>query len=323
MLKIPCIIILSLLFSILLSKPVLEITSESYDSLISFNETDNLVIMFFDPTCKFCEKVKPEFIKAGELVSDKLENIVFGTADLEKEYILAHKNEIKFVPSLRLFKKGYDGYIDIKYFSNNEIANFVFRHFHLHTYELKTAKEVADFIRNFDAMGFYYGSEKDPEFQIYKEYLELHENVQITFSHIFNEDIIKEIKLEPKSKIAILRKDNEEDFIYFNESFTLTHLSEFLKMESFPLINPFDQKLMNDLFKTGNGLLVLLKKPNQKKNEKIDLQFKTACSEFRKKIRCASTFSDSDYSGPLLDKLGLSETDLPQVNIFFRNFEKK
>lgn len=294
-------------------KPVIEISTEAFDEILSFKDVENVVIMYFDPSCQFCQKVKPDYIKAGELASDKLENILFGTVDLENEYLLGHKNKINFVPSIRLYRKGVEDYIDIKYYSMNEIVNFIFRFFHLHSYELKTKQEVADFIRSYDTMGLYYGSENDSEFKIYKDYLELHENVQITFAHIFDKQIIEDMKMEEKYKLAILRKENEDDFVYYQQEFTLPNLSKFLKKEAFPLINDFDQKLMNEIFKTGEPLLIMLKKPKQKKNEKVDLQFKAACSEIRDKIRCCATFSDGEYSAPLLDKLGLSETELPQV----------
>ena len=311
------------LLSLLSPKPVIEVTTESYQSLTSFNDTDNVVIMFIDPTCPFCQKVKPEFEKAGDLITEKLENITIGTVDLDKEYLVAHKTQINFVPSIRLYRKGVPDYQEIKYFTSNEIINFIFRTFHLHSYELKTKSEAAEFIKNYDSMGFYYGNENDKEFAIYKEYLELHENVQITFAHIFHHEIINEMKLDPKYKFTILRNNNEEDFLYFKDSFNLKSLSEFLKKESFPIINAFDQRMMNEIFKTEEGLLVLLKKPNQKKNEKIDAQFKAACNEIRDKMRCCATFSDADYSKLLMEKLELSESDLPQVfSLNFKLFHK-
>ena len=97
-----------LLFFPSYSKPVIEITTENFDNYSSYNETDNVVIMFFDPNCKFCQKVKPEFIKAGEVASEKLDNVLFGTANLEQQYMLGHKNVINYVPSIRLLRKGIE-----------------------------------------------------------------------------------------------------------------------------------------------------------------------------------------------------------------------
>ena len=305
------------LASLFLNKPVLEVTTEAFPSLTSFNETDNVIIMFFDPSCPFCKKIKPEFEKAGDIITEKLGNISIGTVNLEKEYLIAHKTEITFVPSIRLYRKGEPNYQEIKYFTSSEIVNFVFRTFHLHTYELKTNEEVADFIRNSDSIGFFYGSESDADFTVFKEYLELHENVQISFAHIFNKSIINKMGLDPKHKLAILRKENEEDFLYLREGFNLKSVSDFLRRESFPIINKFDQRILNEIFKTGNGLLVLLKKNGQKKNEKIDPQFKAACEEMRStNFRCTSAFSDEEYAKALMDKLGLSDSDLPQVKFF-------
>lgn len=306
-------LVLFAMISVSLSKPVVEIATETFDDFLSFKDYENVVIMFFDPSCPFCQKVKPDYIKAGELASEKLENVVFGIVDLESEYMLGKRNQINFVPSIRLIRKGHEDFIDIKYYSSTEIVNFVFRFFHLHSYELASKEEVANFINNYDSMGLYYGKETYPEFKIFKEYLELHENVQIAFAHIFNEEIIKDLGLQKDHKLAILRKEDEEDFIYFQNEFSLPNLSSFLKRESFPIINKFDQKLMNEMFKSELPLLILLKKPKQKKNEKLDAIFKEVCIEIREKIKCSSIFSDSDYSTPLMDKFGLAETDLPQV----------
>ena len=103
-------------------------------------------------------------------------------------------------------------------------------------------------------MGLYYGSENDSEFKIYKDYLELHENVQITFAHIFDKQIIEDMKMEEKYKLAILRKENEDDFVYYQQEFTLPNLSKFLKKEAFPLINDFDQKLIHTIRGAGYRL---------------------------------------------------------------------
>lgn len=304
------------LISFSLANKIIELNGKDYDNIITkFNQTDNVVIFFWDPISVFCQKVMTDFLKTGELITKKSENILFYTLNIEKNHYLAEINKIRNIPTIKLYRKNQET-IEINYYSFIELSNFIMREFHFHIMEINSLEELNMFKTDFENIGIYYGLKEDNEFKILKEYLELHENVLISFGVINDNKIIETLKLYKNFKFVIMR-NNENEFTYLNKFNNINDLKDFCSIESFPLINKFDNRLSEDFFKNNYGLLILFidEKENYKNND-----LENICRENRVKIRCALGYSNDEYSRYLMERIDINEKELPQVIIKYLKF---
>lgn len=164
-------------------------------------------------------------------------------------------------------------------------------------------------------MGIYYGNnEQDPEFTIFKNYLELHELVKVSFAYIFDEKLKEEMDLEKSYKFAIVRK-LDKNHMYLTHAFTLDNLKNFIHLESYPQIMNMDHRLVQDIMRNNYSSLLLIKKSNHKKSEKADVEFQKACQKLRGVIKCSIMLEENEMEKQILNILGVKQDELPIVRI--------
>ena len=163
-------------------------------------------------------------------------------------------------------------------------------------------------------MGIFYGKQTDPDFKIFLQYLELHELIRVLFCYIFNEELIKQLELNQLYKFTIVRK-LDKDSTYLTKQITIDNLRDFINLESYPLIMPFEDRLIQDVLRKNYSILVLAKKNGQKKSDKLQIIFENACKLLRGKIQCASMEEQSELEIHILNVMGLKVENLPEVQI--------
>ncbi|KAF2074110.1 hypothetical protein CYY_004595 [Polysphondylium violaceum] len=82
---------------------VYHLGSRNYTSFLSNNA--NALVMFYSPNCGHCEKMKPAYAQAADIVS-KSESGVFAALDCTNNKEICDKIDIKGFPTLYFFKDG-------------------------------------------------------------------------------------------------------------------------------------------------------------------------------------------------------------------------
>ncbi len=293
---------------------VILVNHKVYDKITKYQGFNTSLIMFYDPKCPFCQRTLPEFKQAAKIIRQRQIPVTFGTVDLAVIPDLGTKNNIKKVPSIFYFNN-FSEPMEISGHSYDEIVNFIMNAFHIHSVELTTLDEAMNLFLESENVGIFYGKVKDEEFKIFKEYLELHEKINVAFAYIFSNKLIKELELNKSSKFTIIRKSDKEN-IYFHDDFTISNLKKFIDIEVYPVLMPFQQRILQDFLKKQFPLLILMRKDDHKKSDKAQKVFEEACKSLRCKIQCSIMNDKEEIEATILDVAGLKSENLPQVNLF-------
>ena len=290
---------------------VILVNHKVYDRITKYQGYNTSFVMFYDPKCPYCQRTLPEFKQAAKIIKQRQIPVTFGTVDLAVIPDLGTKNNITKVPAIFYFNNGSEP-IEISCHSYDEIVNFIMNAFHIHSVELTTVDEAMNLFLESENVGIFYGKVTDNEYKIFKEYLELHETVNVAFAYIFSNKLIKELELNESCKFTIVRKSDKEN-VYFYDNFTVSNLKKFIDIEIYPVLMPFQQRILQDFLKKQFPLLILMRKNDHKKSDKAQKVFEEACKSLRGKIQCATMNDKEEIDVTILDVAGLKSENLPQV----------
>lgn len=296
------------------SASVVQIYDSEFEPFVNnFNTSSSVVVLFFEHSCPFCVKVLPEYDRLSNLVAKFLPSLLFLRIDVEMFHIFGSSQRLSHVPTIRLYRKG-EKTIDLTDFTALPLASSLLREFHVHILKPKNEEELNEFVEDFGNLAIYYGKNSD-KIKLIKEYLELHENIQIPVA-------VWEAgnKWRSDKELLILRK-NESEVVYFEGKWEVKDLRHFLKFNAFPVVNYFDHKLAQDFFKEDYSLILGLSRVNSKKGEKMIDAFKDVCGEYQRNIRCAVVDTENEYFKTWSEKLGISDDELPQVRVIKNNIK--
>ena len=296
----------SFLLLSLVSATVVQIYDSEFDHFVNnFNTSSSVVVLFFEHSCPFCVKVLPEYERLSTLVSKFLPSLLFLRIDVEMFHIFGSSQKLNHVPTIRLYRKG-EKTIDLTDFTALPLASFLLREFHIHILKAKTEEELNELVQDFGNLAIYYGQSSD-QLKLLKEYLELHENIQIPVAVWESGN-----KWRSDKELLILR-NNETEVVYFEGKWEIKDLRHFLKFNAFPLVNYFDHKLAQDFFKEDYSLILGLIRVNSKKGDKLIDTLKDVCGEYQRNLRCAVVDTENEYYKTWVEKLGIRDDELPQV----------
>ena len=291
---------------------VIIVNHKIYDKIINYKENFNTsLIMFYDPKCPYCQRTLPEFKQAAKIIKQRGLPVSFGTVDLAMIPDIGTKANIQKVPAIFYYNNGSQA-LELSAHSYDEIVNFIMNAFHFHSVELNTVEEASKLFIDSENVGIYYGKESDKEFKIFQEYLELHVPINAAFAYIFSNKLMKELELNQTSKFTIIRKI-DKDNVYFHDEFTVQNLKNFIDIEVYPLVMPFQHRVLQDFLRKRFPLLILLRKDDHKRSETAFKNYEEACKQIRGKIQCVAMYDKEEMEITIMEVVGVKSDNLPQV----------
>lgn len=293
---------------------ILSIGHREFNKISSYEGFNNTLVMFYDPKCPYSQRTLPEFRQAAKITRERNLDIVFGMVDLSSIPKLGDAANITKVPTIFLFSNGQPAF-EITAHTYDEIVNFVMNFFHYHAVELHSLENATNLLFQSENVGIFYGKETDPEYLVFREYLELHEIINVAFAYVFKQSLINELELNSSSKFVLIRK-SDRDNVYFTGEFSVQNLKKFVDVEVFPILMSFQHRILQDFLKKHYPLAILIRKEDHKKSEKAQAAFHEACKGFRGKMQCVMMNDKDEMELTLMEVFGIKSENLPQVLLF-------
>lgn len=305
-------LILLPLFS-LAEEELLIVNHRVFDKISKYEDGYNTsLVMFYDPKCPYCQRTLPEFKQAAKIIRERRISVTFGRVDLAVIPDLGKMANINKVPTIFYFNNGSEP-VEITAHTYDEIVNFVMNAFHFHAVELNSLEEASKLFLESENVGIYYGKATDLEYQVFKDYLELHETINVAFAVIFNSKVINQLELNQSHKFTVIRKIDRENAYFFGKEFNVKNLKKFIDVEVFPVLMPFQHRILQDFLKRKYSVLMLLRKEDHKRSDKAQEKFDQACKKLRGEIQCVILQDKEEIEESIMEVFGLKSDDLPQV----------
>lgn len=179
---------------------VLTLTKDDFDEVV--NNEELMLVEFYAPWCGHCKKLAPLYEKAAKQLKKQDPPILLAKVDATEESELANRFDVEGYPTLKLFRNGraidYKGKRD----SEHDIVSFMLGQVGDGAKEVKTLKELRDFIYLDDitVVGFF-DSKDDAKVGIYKDVANENRD-DYRFGIVFAEDVRKAHKVNPNSVIV-------------------------------------------------------------------------------------------------------------------------
>ena len=296
---------------------VSDLGDHNHDDFIKKNP--KAIIMFYDPKCPYCKKMLPEFNKAAEIIQDRNLDVKFGSVNLKQNPKLGDRRGIQYAPTVFYHEDHSESGIMIAEHTAVEIVNYLQRRFGIYSTLLKTLDETVKFAQLSDATGLYLGDESDPEFVIYRNFLEGYHHLHVSFGHIFNPKLVKELELSSDIKFTIFKKwdQNNADF---KQAFTSANLKDFINHESHPNVHPVSHKIMREFMEKKVPFFVLFKKEEHTRSERAEVAFEEAASTLKGTISFVVAGNKEEEDRHLAEMCGVPDNTYPQVDFSFSIF---
>ena len=292
---------------------VIIVNNRIWDKMLRYDSFNTSIVFFYDPKCPYCQRTLPEFKRASKVIKQRGLPVTFGKVDLATIPELGTKANITKVPALFFFNDGAP-VREISTHTFDEIVNFIMNTFHFHSVELTNLEEASKLMHESENVAIFYGKEKDEEYAVYREYLELHEPINMAFAHIFNSKLVKELELNETNKFTIVRKADKNN-VDFHLPFTVENLKQFIDQEVYPIVVPFQHRVLQDFLKKAYPILLLIKKDDQKKSDRAFKEFEDGCKDLRGVIQCVTMEDKEEMEITVMEILGVKSDALPKVRI--------
>jgi thiol-disulfide isomerase/thioredoxin len=290
--------------------PVTDLGDHNHDDFIKKNS--KVIIMFYDPKCPYCKKMLPEFNKAADILQERNLDVKFGSVNLKQNPKLGDRRGIQYAPTVFYHEDNSESGIMIAEHTAVEIVNYLQRRFAIYSTLLSTLDETVKFAQLSDATGLYLGDESDPEFTIYRNFLEGYHHLHVSFGHIFNPKLVKELELSSDIKFTLFKKwdQNNADF---KQAFTSNNLKEFINQESHPNVHPVSHKIMRQFMEKKTPFFVLFKKEEHSRSERAEVAFEEAATALKGTISFVVAGNKEEEDRHLAEMCGVPDNSYPQV----------
>ena len=286
-----------------LEKDVIILTDSTFDKAVE--KYENLLVLFYAPSCGHCKEFHPEYEKAATTL--RKENLYLAKIDASVEKKLAEKFDIQELPTLKLFIKGQP----IEYTgrrTENEIINWMRKKTRPCFKTLKTVEEVEKFQKDNDVVLVYFGNINTDIEEFTKV---ARKNEGFPFAVVEAEDVIKKFS---KAGTVVLFKNFDEKKRELTEVKEKS-IDEFINKYSFPKVMKFDQKAAQIIF--GKSLPAIILYASEKSDKWSEYQkLLTSISEkLDSKLIVVLTDIKEGIAARLAEFIGIKENELPTVRI--------
>ena len=286
-----------------LEKDVIILTDSTFDKAVENYE--NLLVLFYAPSCGHCKEFHPEYEKAATTL--RKENLYLAKIDASVEKKLAEKFDIQELPTLKLFIKGQP----IEYTgrrTESEVINWMRKKTRPCFKTLKTVEEVEKFQKDNDVVLVYFGNSNTDIEEFTKV---ARKNEGFPFAVVEAEDVIKKFS---KAGTVVLFKNFDEKKRELTEVKEKS-IDEFINKYSFPKVMKFDQKAAQIIF--GKSLPAIILYASEKSDKWSEYQkLLTSISEkLDSKLIVVLTDIKEGIAARLAEFIGIKENELPTVRI--------
>lgn len=289
---------------------VLVITNANFKDAIT--EHPYILVEFYAPWCGHCKALAPEYAKAAKKLLEMESEIKLGKVDATVESELAEKYEVRGYPTLVFFRHGewieYSGGRQA-----DDIVNWVLKKTGPSAKDLKTVDEAKALIEehNVVVIGFF----KDQECDEAKVFLKVADGVHDSvFGISSSEELFKEHGVEDK-KVVLFKKFDEGKSV-FEDEFDHKVLTNFVKVESLPLIIDFNHETAQKVFsgEVKSHLLVFLSS-KAGHFDKYVKNLEEAAKKHRKDILFVTINADETDHERILEFFGMKKEEVPAMRI--------
>ncbi|XP_051168568.1 protein disulfide-isomerase [Leptopilina boulardi] len=271
-----------------------------------------ILIEFYAPWCGHCKALAPEYAKAAKKLLEIESEIKLGKVDATVESELAEKYDVKGYPTLVFFRHGewieYSGGRQA-----DDIVNWVLKKTGPAAQELKTVDEAKALMEEHKV--FVIGFFKNQESEEAKVFLKVADAVNdIVFGISSSEELFAEHGAEDKK--VILFKQFDEGKSVFAGEFDQKVLTNFVKVESLPLIIDFNHETAQKVFSgdVKSHLLVFLSK-KAGHFDKYVKNLEEAAKKHRKDILFVTIDADETDHERILEFFGMKKEEVPAMRI--------
>ncbi|XP_033209984.1 protein disulfide-isomerase [Belonocnema kinseyi] len=289
---------------------VLVLTKDNFDDVIKDN--DYVLLEFYAPWCGHCKQLAPEYVKAAEKLDELKSEIKLAKIDATLQQELAEQHNVRGYPTLKFYRKGsvieYGGGR-----SADEIVNWLLKKTGPAAKDLLSVDDAKAFIdgQNVAIVGFF----KDQESDSAKVFLDVANAVDDqVFGITSNDEVFAEYGAED-GKVILFKKFDEEKVVFEGE-LNQKDLTNFISVESLPLIVEFTQESAQKIFsgEIKSHLLVFLSK-EAGHIEKYVEGIKTPAKKFRGQVLFVTINADEADHERLLEFFGMKKEDVPTMRL--------
>jgi protein disulfide-isomerase A1 len=289
---------------------VIVLTKENFETILKDNK--HVLVEFYAPWCGHCKALAPEYSKAADQLKEAGSSIKLAKVDATEQDEIAQKFNVKGYPTLKFFREGkpvdYNGGRDA-----NSIVQWVERKTQPPYQLINNVEEAKKFQKDNQVcvLGFFKNSASD-EGLVFTEVASTIDD--INFGITSNPEVYKEFKIE-KDSVIILKKF-DEDRADFEEKYEVKSLSDWLYVNSLPLVSEFTQETAGKLF--GGDIkshhLLFISKEDENYLTKHD-SFKDAAKKFRGKVIFVLINVGIEDNLRIMEFFGMKNEDVPDVRI--------
>lgn len=292
---------------------VAELTSANFHQAI--NDHKYLMVNFFSPTCSHCEALAPEYIKAAKDLASNGSDIKFATVDAGKEGKLADEYGIDGFPTLKFFVEGKP----IEYSGGRQaeqISSWVVRKSGPAAKIVSSTDELSTLQQ--DNTVVVVGFLSDLESDLAKAFVETARvKEHITFAVLHDQSLFAGYNVS-KDSVVIFKnfdeKDDKEE--HFNGEANVAELSEFVQLNSIPLVVHFNYDYAPIIFggSVKNHLLMFTSTKAQGFQQLKDMMTKLA-KEYKGKLLFIFVDTDNEELKTISQFFGVTEDEMPGLRI--------
>lgn len=289
---------------------VLVITKDNFD--VALKEHEFILFEFYAPWCGHCKQLEPEYASAAKKLEELKSEVKLAKVDATIETELAEKHNVRGYPTLKFYRKGsvieYNGGR-----KSDDIVNWVLKKTGPAAKALDSVDDAKAFIDKHDVViiGFF----KDQESDSAKVFLDVAYAVN---DHVFgissSDEVFAEYGAED-GKVILFKKFDEPKAVFEGE-LNQKDLTNFISVESLPLVVEFSQETAQKIFsgEIKSHLLVFLSK-EAGQLEKYTEEIKKPAKNFRGEVLFVTINADEADHERILEFFGMKKEDVPAMRL--------
>lgn len=222
----------------------------------------NLLVEFYAPWCKFCQKFAPMYAQAAARLLKENPPIRIAKTDATVNIESAHKYNIEGYPTLKFFTNNEPSeYTGIK--NEDGVVNWLIKKIGPATKSLENFSEFSEFINKFTVSVVLF-SEDD---EIQSLFSKIAKNSEGNFFAVCQVNEIKE-KFGQHESFLVVFKETDDKRQLFTGPFVESEMTKFIEKNLVPWIMPFDDKVVQFVFKKQIPCLFIFRQDSD--HEKFD-----------------------------------------------------
>ena len=214
----------------------------------------NLLVEFYAPWCKFCQKLAPMYSQAAIRLLKENPQIRIAKTDATANIESAHKYNIEGYPTFKFFTNGEPSeYTGVK--NEDGIVNWLIKKIGPATKKLESDSDFSNFLKeNIISVALF---SKDPELQ--SLFGKIAKNSEGNYFAVCEVEEIQKRYGETEHFLVVFKETDEKQEV-FTGPFLESEIVKFIERSLVPWIMPFDDKVVQLVFKKQIPCFFLFRK---------------------------------------------------------------